>query len=273
VAAAPIAAPRKTWFRSRNFRNAVSHAISRADLVRIVYQSLASPGIGPVSPANQAWFNRDLKPRAHDPKEALALLARDGFRLRQGVLTDREGNPVEFSLITNSGNKARARMAALIQQDLKSIGIDVRVTTLDFPSLIERISRTFQYDSCLLGVVNVDLDPNAQMNLWLSSSSNHQWNPNQKSPETAWEAEIDRLMNAQASAMDPKKRKTLFDQVQRIVWEQEPFLYLVYKNSLAAVSGSLRGAEVAVLHPQALWNIDQIRMDAAAEKTQSARLP
>ena len=46
---------------------------------------------------------------------------------------------------------------------------------------------------------NVDLDPNLQMNVWLSSASNHQWNPNQKTPATPWEAEIDRLMQAQAA--------------------------------------------------------------------------
>ena len=46
--------------------------------------------------------------------------------------------------MTNSGNTARERMAALIQQDLAKIGITVRVAKLDFPSLIERITRTFK---------------------------------------------------------------------------------------------------------------------------------
>jgi peptide/nickel transport system substrate-binding protein len=267
VASAPIAAHKKSWFRSQAFRNAISHAINRQDLVRIVFQTLASPGIGPISPANQTWFNSELKPREHDPKAALALLGREGFRMQNGRLSDRAGNPVEFSLITNSGNKARARMAALLQQDLKGIGIDLRVTTLDFPSLIERISRTYEYDACLLGLINVDLDPNGQMNVWLSSSSNHQWNPNQKSPETTWEAELDKLMSAQAATVEHKKRKALFDRVQRIVWEQEPFLYLVYKNSLAAVSESLRGVAVSMLHPQTFWNVDQIRLESAVARS------
>ncbi len=62
--------------------------------------------------------------------------------------------------------------------------------------------------------------PNGEMNVWLSSSENHQWNPQQKIPETAWEAEIDRLMRAQASSSDANKRKEAFDRVQEIAVEQ-----------------------------------------------------
>lgn len=264
---APLAAHKKAWFRSQAFRNAVSQAINRQDVARVVYRGLAIPAIGPVSPANQVWVNRKLKARPHDPAAALARLAADGFRMQDGRLTDRGGNAVEFSLITNSGNTARARIAALIQQDLKRIGIELRITTLDFPSLIERISRTYQYDACLLGLVNVDLDPIGQMNVWLSSSSTHQWNPSQKEPATPWEADLDRLMTAQAATVDTQQRKALFDRVQQIVWEQEPFIYLVYKNSLAAVSSRLQGVEVGTFHPQTFWNIDEIRF----ERIQAAR--
>jgi peptide/nickel transport system substrate-binding protein len=165
---------------------------------------------------------------------------------------------VEFSIITNSGNKARARLAALIQQDLARVGIRLNIVTLDFPSLIERISRTFQYEACLLGLVNVDLDPNGQMNVWLSSAANHQWNPKQVAPSTPWEAEIDALMRAQAAGLDQKKRKSLFDRVQAIAWEEAPFLYLVEKNGLAAVSSSVREIRPAAMRPQIYWNLDRL---------------
>jgi peptide/nickel transport system substrate-binding protein len=260
VTAAPIPEYKKAWFRSKNFRNAVSHLIRREDLVKIAFQSLAAPAAGPVSPANRFWFNHALKPRAHDAGAAQRLLAQDGFRKNGNSLVDSAGHPVEFTIVTNSGNKTRARMAALIQQDLAPAGIEARVVTLDFPSLIERITRTYQYDACLLGLVNVDLDPNGQRNIWLSSSGNHQWNPSQKSPETPWEAEIDRLMQTQAATLDNTKRKVHFDRVQQIAWDQEPFLYLVYKNALAAVAGNVRNAKAAVLYPHAYWNADQIQI-------------
>ncbi|MGA2744869.1 MAG: hypothetical protein ABSE44_09285 [Candidatus Sulfotelmatobacter sp.] len=94
--------------------------------------------------------------------------------------------------------------------------------------------------------------------MWLSSSENHQWNPSEKSPETAWEAEIDRLMRAQASTADAKKRKESFDRVQQIAVEQAPFVYLVNRNALSAVSASVQGASPVILVPQTYWNVERL---------------
>ena len=254
----PVPGYKKGWFRSKTFRRAISESINREDICRVVHRGHARPAVGPVSPANQFWFNRTLQPRDFNPQDALQRLEREGFRREAGMLRDREGNPVEFSLITNSGNKPRERMAAMIQQDLSQLGIRLNIVTLDFSSLIDRITQTFDYEACLLGLVNVDLDPNAQMNIWLSSASNHQWNPSQKTPETNWEAEIDRLMRAQASETDAIKRKSYFDRVQEIVWEEEPFLYLINKNALSATSPNLRNVTPVVLRPQVCWNVERL---------------
>ena len=261
VPTSPLPEYKKAWFRSTNFRRAISESINRADLARVVYRGHARPAVGPMSPANKFWFNAKLEPHPFDPKSALARVAQDGFRLQDGTLKDREGRPVEFSLITNAGNKSRERMATMIQQDLSGIGIKLNLVTLDFPSLIERITRSFDYDACLLGLINNDLDPNSsQMNVWLSSGENHQWNPGQKTPATPWEAEIDQLMREQASALDPRKRKAAFDRVQEIAWEQEPFIYLVNRNALSAVSPNARNVHPVVLRPQVYWNIDEISL-------------
>ena len=96
------------------------------------------------------------------------------------------------------------------------------------------------------------------MNVWLSSAGDHQWYPNQKSPATAWEAEIDRLMQAQAATVDRDKRKAYFDKVQEIVSDQAPFLYLITKNSLSAVSPKLQHAAPAMISPQTYWNAEQL---------------
>jgi peptide/nickel transport system substrate-binding protein len=262
VPGAPLPAHKKAWFRSTAFRRAISAAINRADLSRVVYRGHATPAAGPVSPANKFWFNQSLKPHVFDVPLAKRLLASDGFKFNGGALFDRGGARVEFSVITNSGNTARERMAVMIQQDLAQIGIRVNVVPMDFPSLIERITQTFDYEACLLGFTNVEQDPNTQMNIWLSSGANHQWNPKQKTPATPWEAEIDHLMNVQARTMDARKRKHLFDRVQQILYEQEPFLYLVNPNVLIALAPALKNVEPALLYPQTYWNIERLWLSA-----------
>jgi peptide/nickel transport system substrate-binding protein len=260
VASSPLPAYKKAWFTSTNFRRAISEAINREDIARIVFRGHARAAVGPVSPANKFWFNAKLQAHPFDQKSSLQRLAQDGFHFQDGALRDRDGHAVEFSVITNAGNKYRERMATMIQQDLSGIGIKLNVVTLDFPSLIERITHSFDYEACLLGLVNDELDPNAQMTVWLSSADSHQWNPSQKTPATPWEAEIDTLMRAQASTLDPKKRKEDFDKVQEIAWEQEPFIYLVNKNALSAVSPAVHNAHPVVLRPQVYWNIDHLSL-------------
>jgi peptide/nickel transport system substrate-binding protein len=266
VASSPLPAYEKAWFTSTNFRRAVSESINRADMARIVFRGHAQPAVGAISPANKFWFNAKLQPHPFDQKSGLQRLNQDGFKLQNGVLHDRDGHAVEFSIITNAGNKYRERMATMIQQDLQGVGIKVNVVTLDFPSLIERITRSYNYEACLLGLTNVDLDPNGMMNVWLSSSENHQWNPSEKSPATAWEAEIDKLMREQASSSDAKTRKQDFDKLQQIAWEQEPFIYLVNKNALSAVASSVHNAQPVVLRPQVYWNIDQLWLGTEVAK-------
>ena len=85
-------------------------------------------------------FDRGLVERltgGGDPSEGPIFVL--GMPRSGSTLLDDAGNKVEFSMITNAGNKSRERMAAMIQQDLKALGIRVTITTLDFPSLIERI--------------------------------------------------------------------------------------------------------------------------------------
>ncbi len=258
VPAAPLPAYKKAWFASRNFRKAVSSAIRRDDLCQVAWRGHAAPAVGPFPAVNRFWFNTRLKPQPFDLDAARKLLNQDGFRQSGGVLHDRENHPVEFSIITNAGNKSRERMAAMIQQDLAAIGIRLNVVTLDFASLLERISKSQQYESCLLGLNNVALDPDGQMNFWLSSSSQHCWNPRQPTPATGWEAEIDRLMREQAAQPDPRRRKAMFDRVQEIVQEQAPVIYLINRNALVAVAPSLRNIQPSVLDPRLVWNIDQI---------------
>jgi peptide/nickel transport system substrate-binding protein len=249
----------KAWFLNRSFRVSVSQAIHRADLARIAYDGHATPAFGFISPANTIWHNNNLKYPHESTADAARMLEAAGFHRSGNQLYDGTGHPVKFSILTNAGNAARQKMAAMIQQDLAALGMQVTVVTLDFPALIERLMHKQDYEACLLGVSNAEPDPSSMMNMWLSSSPNHQWNPSEKTPATEWEAEIDKQMQLQASNPAQSTRKAAVDRVQQIVADQQPFIYLVYPNVLQAVSPQLRGVQPAILSPGLVWNIESIR--------------
>ena len=261
AAASPLPAYEKQWFGNPAFRVAISQAIHRQDLARLAYAGHATPAYGFISPANKLWYNTQLDTPHEDVKAAIALLAKAGFHRASAnsTLYDGSGHAVKFSILTNSGNAAREKVAILVQQDLAALGIEVTVVTLDFPALIDRLMHTEDYEACILGLANVDPDPNSMMNLWLSSSPNHQWNPSEKTPATPWEATIDAEMQVQASAPAMRERKRAVDHVQQIVANEQPFIYLVYPNALYGVSPALTGVELSVLAPGAVWNIESLR--------------
>jgi peptide/nickel transport system substrate-binding protein len=249
------------WFRNVSFRVAVSEAMHRQDLARIAYSGHATPAFGFISPANALWHNSSLKYPHESVADANQMLAGSGFHRSGNQLYDSAGHPVKFSILTNSGNPARQKMATLIQQDLAAIGMQVTIVALDFPALIERLMHKQDYEACLLGLSDVGPDPGSMMNQWLSSSPNHQWNPSEVTPATEWEAEIDRQMRLQASSQSPRIRKTAVDRVQQIVADQQPFIYLVYPNALQAISPQLRGVEPSILSPGPVWKIEWVHRE------------
>jgi peptide/nickel transport system substrate-binding protein len=98
----PQLATRQVWFRDVNFRRAVSAAIDREAIARIVYAGRATPVWTHVTPGNKLWINSNIRGSPHSQATARSLLTAAGFTWdNKGLLLDRTGHPVEFSVITN----------------------------------------------------------------------------------------------------------------------------------------------------------------------------
>ncbi|HMF93008.1 MAG TPA: ABC transporter substrate-binding protein [Vicinamibacterales bacterium] len=250
---------KQAWFADERFRRAISLAIDRASLVGLAYRGRATPIWGHVTPGNRLWANTAI---AHPPPSrpaALALLRDAGFKQNSaGTLTDAHGNAVSFSILVAAGNAALTDMAAIIQEDLRRLGVSVQIAALDFNAVLARVLESHDYEACLLRLVDGDVDPNPEMNVWLSSGPTHLWRPAQTTPATAWEAEIDRLMRQQMTTLDAGARKRLYDRVQTIVAEKLPLVPLVSPNIIVAAKRGLGNFRPAVLDHYTLWNAEQL---------------
>ncbi len=257
---ASIEEHKQRWFRDARFRRAISLALDRRAMARVVFSGLASPAVGPVSPANSFWHDDSLPEAAYDPKTAKKLLAEAGFVWDEnGRMRDGEGREVSFTVLTNAGNESHARLGAFIQEDLARLGIEAPTSVIEASSLFARITGSFDYEACLLGITQTDPDPSAEMGLWLSRAPLHLWNPQQAKPATEWEARIDELMERQMGELDRAARRELFFEVQRIVYVELPVLDLVVPHALLGV-----GPRVQNLRPtplaHALWNGEEIEL-------------
>jgi peptide/nickel transport system substrate-binding protein len=192
-------------------------------------------------------------------EQAKALLQSAGFSWNaDGTLLDGHGHPVAFTILVSSSNAQRSKLAAIAQDDLKQLGMDVQIVPMEFRALVDRVLNTKQYEMVLMNLVNGDADPTPEMNLWLSSGETHLWDLGESKPATPWEAELDRLMTTQAVTTDYTSRKKLYDRVQEIVAQNLPLIFLVSPNILVGAQQNVGNFHPAVLEPYVLWNVDQI---------------
>lgn len=255
----PEIASKQAWFNDVRFRQAVSDAIDRAAIVRLVYDGRATPLWSQVTPGNRLWVDPEIPHPPRSPDQARALLKSAGFSWKaDGSLVDARGNSVEFSILTSSSNEQRTKIGTLVQSDLAQLGMNVHVVSLDFHSLVNRLLTSYDYEATIMGLVSGDADPTSEMNVWMSSGDTHLWHPDQTRPATTWEADMDSLMQQQLVTLNYAKRKKLYDQVQEIVAKDLPVICLVSPDILVGASDRVGNFQPAILEPYTLWNIDEI---------------
>ena len=237
----------------------MSHEIRRR--IKSVFSGRAIPNYGFVTPGNKKWFNTDLPQYPHDLAKARELLKEIGIEDRNGdgILEDADGNPIEFVFNTNIENNSRMKAAVLIQDALQKLGFKVVLQPIEFNTLIHKIDDTHEYECVLMGLYGDGTDPSFQANVIRSDGFTHQWFPREKTPSTDWEARLDFLMGAQNKTLDFAERKKDFDEVQRILAEQQPMNFTVTPYYYAAAR-----ADIGNLRPTALsfyrvsWNAEEL---------------
>lgn len=245
------------WFMDQRFRQAVSCGIDREGIVRGVLFGRGAPLWGPESPSNHKWFNPNVAKYPYSVEKAMELLAAAGFKKdEQGILRDAEGNAVEFTLITNQENQIRQNMATIFMENMKALGIQVRLQFMDFGTFVGKIQDSYDYEAGLLGFTGGG-DPVGGQSIYNSKGRLHQWHPSQEKPATPWEARIDELMTLQLKTLDEKKRQQYYFEVQQIMSEQMPFIYLITPNAYAGLKNRWQNLDIPPTG-SVLWNLDSV---------------
>ncbi|MBF0619113.1 MAG: ABC transporter substrate-binding protein [Candidatus Omnitrophica bacterium] len=235
-----IPAYKRAWFSDVRFRRAVAHAVDKKRIIEIVKNGLGYTQDGPESPGSGFFYNADVITYEYDLKKSAALLKDMGFvtRDKDGILEDGAGHSLEFTLLANADNTERVDIASILRKDLESLGIKVNLQLVEFNTLVAKLTSLFDWEAVVLGLTGSS-DPHFGQNVWLSSGQLHMWNPRQAAPATDWEKRIDELFVLGVQELDEAKRKTYYDEYQRIVAEQVPMVYTALSARLIAVKDRL----------------------------------
>ena len=250
---------RAAWLQRDELRRAISLAVDRQVMVDTVFLGAAVPVFGPVSPANKRWYWTGTPQTPHDLEQAKTLLASIGLTdsRHDGLLRDRNGELARFTIVTQKGRPSFERGASVIRDELKKIGLTVDVAALEGNAVIQQIF-SGKYEAVYFNFGLTDTDPSLSSDFWLSKGSEHFWNPEQKTPATAWEGQIDDLMRQLAVQPDETMRKQMFDRMQAIFIEHQPMIYFVAPRIFVGSSTRLGNVMPSVTRPQLLWSPDTL---------------
>jgi peptide/nickel transport system substrate-binding protein len=221
------------YFKDKRVRQAIAHAADKKALIDGVLLGLGQEATGPYKPGTWA-YNPNVRKYPHDPLLSKALLAEAGWKEKDGVLV-KDGQPFEFTVLTNAGNEARAKTAAILQQNLAEVGIRMKIRTVEWAAFINEFIDKRKFDAVILGW-NITPDPD-QFDIWHSSKTG----PKELNHIGFSNPEVDRLLDEGRGTFDLEKRKKAYFRIQEVLAEEQPYVFLFVPEALPVVHNRIRG--------------------------------
>lgn len=225
-------------FADRRVRQALTQAINKQEIIDGVLMGLGVEATGPYKPGTW-YYNPDVPKFPFDPDKAKALLADAGWHPDANGILVKDGQPFEFTILTNQGNDIRQRTAEIIQRRLRQIGILVRIRTVEWAAFLKQFIEKGQFDAVLLGW-NTGLDPD-QFDIWSSTKTK----PGELNFIGYNNPEVDRLLAEGRHTFDREKRRQAYFKLQEILAEDQPYTFLFVPDALPAISRRFHGIKPA----------------------------
>ncbi|MFO7971917.1 MAG: ABC transporter substrate-binding protein [Desulfobacterales bacterium] len=210
---------RRKPFDDPRIRRALGMAIDMDKIINYVLYGQGERITGPFVKQTD-YYNHNIKPVPYDPKGALTLLAMAGWKPdKQGWLT-KDGNRLQFTLITNNGNDLRKAVLAIAQDAWKQIGIDVRTDLLEWSVFIQERVNKADFDALVLGW-QMGIDPDLYQ-IWHSS----QTNPYQLNFVGFKNKEADDLIIRIRQEYDHNRQVRYCHRLHEIIAREQPYTFL-----------------------------------------------
>ena len=224
------------WFRTTRFRQAMAHAVDKDRIIDEVLHGRGFPQWSSISPAAGDFHNPDVRRYEYDIGLANGILDCLGWTDSDGdgIREDGSGNPIEFNMVTNAGNTLREQVGAILQGDLRDIGVNASFETTGFGEIVAQLTATYDWEAIIIGFGG-GVDPHYGITLWHSGENLHLWHPNQLEPATSWEAELDDIYVKASQELDHDQRVAYYHRAQEIVADNVPLIFTTFSEITVAV--------------------------------------
>lgn len=218
---------RREPFKDLRVRKALGMAIDVDKILKYVLYGQGERITGPF-PKQTDYYDPSIEPLPYDPEGALRLLEEAGWARDASGRLVKDGTPMRFTLITNSGNDLRKAVLAIAQDSWRKLGIEVRTDTVEWAVFInERISKA-DFDAVVLGW-SMGIDPDLYQ-IWHSS----QTGPSQLNFVGFKNPEADELIVRIRQEYDHLKQVELCRRLHSMIAREQPYTFL-YVSKWTAV--------------------------------------
>jgi peptide/nickel transport system substrate-binding protein len=230
-------------FADKKVRQAANYAVNKQGLVDNVLQGSATVAAGPIPPAFN-WVENKTEPYPYDPEKAKALLAEAGASNPEITFYVTEGGSGMLDPIT---------MGAAIQADLQAVGFKVKIETYEWNTFLGRVNPGLEGKADMAEMAWMTNDPDTVPYLTLRSdalpdkggfNSGYYSNP-----------KVDELLEKARSSTDQTERGKLYGEVQSIVHDDAPWLFVANWKQNAVTTAAVKGFK---LQPSFLLHLKDV---------------
>ena len=223
------------FFSDKNVRTAMSYAMDHEELLKVLQFGMCEPCTGNFHPTSK-WAPKDPpKPYQQDLDRAEELLDAAGWiDSNNNGIRDKmvDGKRVEFQFVVITNNRPdRISICQLLKRSLDQIGIECDVTAMEFPVVIDKLQKhDFQ---AAFGGWGSGTDPDTSENIYATGQNRNYGeysNP-----------EVDRLFVEGRRELDREKRPAIYAKIHMLLWEDQPYTWLFYRNAFYGFNKELRG--------------------------------
>jgi peptide/nickel transport system substrate-binding protein len=224
-----------------NLRHGLSYAIDKELLTEKVMLGQAKR-LCSVYPETSWVYNPDVPCYEYDREKALEEFAKAGYTLQDDKLVDENGEQLHLTLVYGPNtDQTRALMAVTIQDFLREVGIDVEIQALEWSSYLETIQAEEPNWDMHLGAWVTPIEPHIMYTIWSEE------NIPQLNTVAYVNKDVEAIFKEAGATYDTEFRKAKYQEIQRIIAEDSPYIFLFYNKSWSGQNNRVQGIQPTVL--------------------------
>lgn len=245
-------------FSDKRIRQAITYSINKKEIIEGVLLGYGIPATGPFSP--QTWaYNHNIEDFEYNPDKALKLLSEAGWKMNQSGSLEKNGKILTFTILINQGNESRSKAAQIIKEQLKKVGIDMKIKVLEWQAMLHDFLFKKKFEAMILGFSLPIGDPDLY-DMWHSSKTKEgEFNFISYKNE-----EVDRLLLEGRKTFDMVKREKIYQRIHEILAEEQPCTFLFIADALPVLHKRFKGVEkapIGIWHDFIHWRVPKSRAE------------